>query len=129
MPQGIELFELIQSSGALGEALGRQLLRQLLSTLSALHGMGLVHRDIKPENLLVSRLGGDGRMPRLKLIDFGFSTIEYERSDGLRGLAGSPEYSAPEVLSWLKAEVSPDKVHLLRRRDESEKGLSRTQRA
>ena len=44
---------------------------------------------------------------RLVLIDFGYAAIGYKENEPLDGLAGSPEYAAPEVLSWLDGDGSP----------------------
>ena len=41
---------------------------------------------------------------RLVLIDFGYACCA---TRGLKGLAGSPEYAAPEVLTWLDEEGGP----------------------
>ncbi len=40
----------------------RELARQLLETLSFLHGIGLIHTDLKPENVLVVTAGLPIRM-------------------------------------------------------------------
>ena len=114
--RGCELFELIDRQGALPEPTVRSLMAQLLSALAGLHALGIVHRDIKPENLMVSpRADRDSRRAEsevsadmelhLTVIDFGYAALlEAAGPGGLRGLSGSPEYAAPEVLSWLEAE-------------------------
>ena len=43
---------------------------------------------------------------RLTLIDFGYADVKCGGKQ-LRGLAGSPEYAAPEVLSWLENDDAP----------------------
>ena len=56
-----------------------------------MHSEGVVHRDIKPENVMLTKEG------ELKLIDFGLS----QRTEGdnkLKTIAGTPYYTAPEVL-------------------------------
>ena len=72
-------------------ALVRNVLRQLVAGLSALHLKGKLHRDIKPSNIMV---GQDGRVV---ILDFGLITdvlpgtvITEER------MAGTPAYLAPE---------------------------------
>lgn len=108
---GRELFELVEERGALPSVLVRTLVRQLLSALEALAGLGVVHRDVKPENLMVTEdAGSDGA--RLTLIDFGYAALLGDSGSGgadgdalLSGVAGSPEYAAPEVLSWLEVEA------------------------
>ena len=43
---------------------------------------------------------------RLTLIDFGYADVKCGGTD-LTRLAGSPEYAAPEVLSWLAEQGDP----------------------
>jgi len=125
---GCELFELIDAQGALPAPVVCSLMAQLLTALSALHALDIVHRDIKPENLMVSAVGADGTPDgsrdlttaplapdtalHLTLIDFGYAALEVSQrgEPSLRGLSGSPEYAAPEVLSWLAGEV-PGREH------------------
>ena len=44
----------------------KEVARQLLQALDALHAVGIVHRDVKPQNVIVSQ-----RARRVKLIDLG----------------------------------------------------------
>ncbi|KAL1496686.1 hypothetical protein AB1Y20_014280 [Prymnesium parvum] len=98
---GAELFELVDKHGAMPMGLVRLLMAQLLSALEVLHNsLGLVHRDVKPENLMVHGLHSK-ESARVVLIDFGYA-VKASGADAIRGVAGSPEYAAPEVLSWLK---------------------------
>ena len=112
---GRELFELVEERGALDLALVRSLTRQLCTALAALAQLGVVHRDVKPENLMITE--EEGGTSRLTLIDFGYAAL-LGSADGsgsggataegeglLSGVAGSPEYAAPEVLSWLEVEA------------------------
>mmetsp|Transcript_8202 Transcript_8202/g.21617 ORF Transcript_8202/g.21617 Transcript_8202/m.21617 type:complete len:345 (-) Transcript_8202:412-1446(-) len=96
---GEELFNVIDAKGSLPLVTVHVIMQQLLSALAALHELGIVHRDIKPENLMVSGLE-DPNALRLTLIDFGYADVK-SGGENLERLAGSPEYAAPEVLSWL----------------------------
>jgi serine/threonine protein kinase len=105
---GRELFEMVEEKGALAAATVASLMRQLLTALEALARLGVVHRDVKPENIMVSEGDGAGDGHRLTLIDFGYAAIvggEEGAPATLTGVAGSPEYAAPEVLSWLEVEA------------------------
>ena len=79
------------SSQRIDPALVRNVLRQLVAGLSALHQKGKLHRDIKPSNIMVGRDG------RVAILDFGLIT------DVVPGtamtddrMAGTPAYLAPE---------------------------------
>lgn len=106
---GRELFDLVEQKGALPNEFVCTLMKQLLTALEALERVGVVHRDVKPENMMVSE--SDDGPPRLTLIDFGYAAVlssggvEAGGGEKLSGVAGSPEYAAPEVLSWLEVEA------------------------
>ena len=102
--EGSELFELVEQ-GPLAEPVVRTLMRQLVSALAALHGRGVAHCDVKPENLMVnSKEGQASTSSTLTIIDFGYAALldASRPANQLQGLAGSPEYAAPEVLAWLE---------------------------
>lgn len=65
--------------------------RQICSAVSAVHGAGLLHRDIKAQNVMIA---DDGRVV---LMDFGAGR-ETGRARHA-GLAGTPLYLAPEVIT------------------------------
>ncbi|VFQ71453.1 unnamed protein product [Cuscuta campestris] len=48
---------------------------QILMGLSHVHEKGFVHNDLKPENILAFPAADGGRLFRLKLADFGVSTL------------------------------------------------------
>ena len=128
---GVELFTLVERHGALPEPFVAPLMAQLCHALAALHSIGVVHCDVKPENLIIShypasqhplpggeeglaggrRADREGREadgesslpPQLTLIDFGYAATLAE-GESCEGLAGSPEYAAPEVLTWLSRD-------------------------
>ncbi|XP_021740305.1 serine/threonine-protein kinase PEPKR2-like [Chenopodium quinoa] len=68
------------------------ILKELMLVIKYCHEMGVVHRDIKPENILLTSSG------KMKLADFGLA-VRVATGQSLTGVAGSPAYVAPEVLS------------------------------
>jgi serine/threonine protein kinase len=95
---GKELFDVIQAVGHLQEESARDLARQLIHGLSALHQRGIIHRDVKVENALVQADGG------VKLVDFGLATPVWDTA-AASVLSGSPGHMAPELLR--KKPLSP----------------------
>jgi eukaryotic-like serine/threonine-protein kinase len=73
---------------------------QLCRAISAVHNAGLLHRDIKSHNVMVAEDG------RVVLMDFG--TGRELGGDSAAGLAGSPLYLAPELLSGQESTVRSD---------------------
>ena len=69
-------------------------LRQVLTALSFVHGLGLIHCDLKPENVLIVSLS----RCIVKLIDFGSSCFV---NDPHSSYVQSRAYRAPEVVLGL----------------------------
>ena len=92
---GGDLFERLERSGGrYEEDVSARLALQAGGALGYLHARGIVHRDLKPDNLVYASAAADAPV---KLVDFGFAATNL---DGLEGLCASPDYAAPEVLSW-----------------------------
>ena len=73
---------------------------KLCGAIAAVHDAGLLHRDIKSHNVM---LADDGR---LVLMDFG--TGRELGDNSAAGLAGTPLYLAPELLSGQEPTVRSD---------------------
>lgn len=92
---GGELFNRIVEQGRFNEKSAAALFAQILLSMEYLHSLNIVHRDVKPENILYVKEGSS----EIKLIDFGYAGV-WEASKQLTGLCGTPDYVAPEVLTW-----------------------------
>ncbi|KAF0913297.1 hypothetical protein E2562_021948 [Oryza meyeriana var. granulata] len=94
---GGRLLDEMAREGKFSEQRAAIVIKDLMSVVKYCHEMGVVHRDIKPENILLTKAG------KIKLADFGLAA---RVADGqkLSGIAGSPAYVAPEVLSGCYSE-------------------------
>jgi len=92
---GGELFNRIVEQGRFSEPDAAELFAQILLAMEYLHSLNIVHRDVKPENILYVSQGST----QIKLIDFGYAGV-WAPDKELSGLCGTPDYVAPEVLSW-----------------------------
>jgi calcium-dependent protein kinase len=91
---GGELFDRISSLGYFSEELAARIIAQILSAITYCHDRNIVHCDLKPENILFEN---NSEYSNIKVIDF--ETSQYlNKSKGLRKMAGSRYYIAPEVL-------------------------------
>ncbi|KAG2131741.1 kinase-like domain-containing protein, partial [Suillus clintonianus] len=66
--------------------------KQLFEAVDFMHQHGVAHMDLKPKNILIPVNGG-----RLTVIDFNRSLRVKGVEHKFRGIAGTPEYIAPEV--------------------------------
>ncbi len=86
------LEALIRRHGPLGWIEAVSIGVKLAGALEAAHNVGILHRDVKPGNILLSDYGEP------QLTDFGIARIAggFQTTTGV--IAGSPAYTAPEVL-------------------------------
>ncbi len=75
-----------------------RVLMQVCNALSYAHNKGILHLDIKPENVMIGEFG------EVYLMDWGIAACLSDDGPGhlpqvsqLRGIAGTPEYMAPEI--------------------------------
>ena len=95
---GGDLFDRIETHGPCTEPEAAQIAQQVGGALVHMHSLHIVHRDIKPDNLAFA--SRDGAI-EVKLIDFGFAVVCPQAK--LRGLSGTMDYAAPELVSWYAA--------------------------
>jgi eukaryotic-like serine/threonine-protein kinase len=69
----------------------RDVMRQIVEGVSALHAAGKLHRDIKPTNVIINN-GGEA-----KVLDFGLAVDEFALKEaGKFDVVGTSHYMAPE---------------------------------
>lgn len=82
----------------------QRLMRQILKGVSFLHRHNVVHLDLKPQNILLT---SDRPLGDIKIVDFGLSRI-VNNNEELREIMGTPEYVAPEILSYEPISTATD---------------------
>lgn len=100
-----ESLEARLKRGALDWREAVEIAMQACSALEAAHGAGVIHRDITPANLFVTSQG------TVKLLDFGVARFAAEQRtdvEGHVGIAGTPEYMAPEQAAGADADERAD---------------------
>src|ERR1700691_1170743 len=95
---GKTLSFLVLAQGPFGYREAALIGRDVAKALSAVHRAGLLHRDIKAENVMREEGG------RILLMDFGLSTLPQRQT----GVAGTPNYMAPELFRGNPATVASD---------------------
>ncbi len=82
---------LLRKGTAPEPALVREVMRQIVEGISALHAAGKLHRDIKPTNVIINT-GGEA-----KVLDFGLAADEFALKEAGRfDVVGTSAYMAPE---------------------------------
>jgi eukaryotic-like serine/threonine-protein kinase len=100
---GSSLEQLISDRSSLSLLDATNFLMQTCSALAAAHRQGLAHRDFKPANILVRPDG------TAKLADFGLAKqLTNEPETGNVGLAGTPQFMAPELFKGAHANQQTD---------------------
>lgn len=101
---GGELFErVIDDDFTLTEKLCKLYIRQICEGVNFMHKLNILHLDLKPENILCINRNGH----RIKIIDFGLAR-KFDPNQTLRVLFGTPEFVAPEVVTYEKIGYGTD---------------------
>lgn len=89
---GGDLLNFVRGKGRLCELEAREVFKQLVEGVAAVHEKSVLHRDLKLENVLL-----DLSLQTIKLCDFGISRI-VEPGTVMNEQCGTPAYLAPEIL-------------------------------
>uniref|UniRef100_A0A672HMR6 Myosin, light chain kinase 5 n=1 Tax=Salarias fasciatus TaxID=181472 RepID=A0A672HMR6_SALFA len=93
---GGELFErIVDDNFEHTEPASVLYMRQILEGISYMHRQNIVHLDLKPENIVCVDTSGTA----IKIIDFGLAS-KLDGSAPLKVMHGTPEFVAPEVISY-----------------------------
>ena len=92
---GKSIRELLRKSenGYLSEPETRKILRDIIKGLTFLHNRQIIHHDIKLENFLI---GANGKV---KIADFGLSTVLKEDDEKQFSICGTTSYLSPEIIN------------------------------
>ena len=97
---GEDLASLLRRIGRVPREKALEIARRLCAGLAAVHERGVIHRDLKPANVML-----DGR-GEVRLTDFGLAGLAQAAHGG--GIAGTPQYMAPEQLAGKGTSVQSD---------------------
>ncbi len=98
--RGLTLAQAIEQGKTFSTPEALEIGIQLCSAVAAVHSAGLLHRDIKAQNAMLAEDG------RVVLMDFG-TGLQFGDA-WAPGLAGTPLYLAPELLSGSEPSVRSD---------------------
>ncbi|KAK6617939.1 hypothetical protein RUM43_014168 [Polyplax serrata] len=101
---GGELQRIVDVQESLSELETVLILKQILRGILFLHARNIAHLDIKPQNILLS---GNCPLSEIKLCDFGISRV-IQAGVEVREILGTPDYIAPEVLSYEPISLNTD---------------------
>ncbi|XP_075767402.1 serine/threonine-protein kinase 17A-like [Pelodiscus sinensis] len=103
---GGEIFQLCvaEEDEAFTEQDVIRLVRQILRGVAFLHQHSVVHLDLKPQNILLT---SSSPLGDIRIVDFGLSR-QVDAVGEVREILGTPEYVAPEVLSYEPISTATD---------------------
>ncbi|XP_070708167.1 myosin light chain kinase, smooth muscle-like [Pempheris klunzingeri] len=101
---GGELFErIVDDNFEHTEPTSARYVQQILEGMQYVHKQNIVHLDLKPENIVCVDTTGT----RIKIIDFGLAR-KLEEGKPLMVMHGTPEFVAPEVISYEPVSLETD---------------------
>jgi len=106
--EGGEIFKI--DNGKLSQTHSKYILYHLLKSLRDLRKNNIIHRDLKPDNIVFKKEGCTLLENRIKLVDFGLSTLSLKETVLIHRKCGTPGFIAPEVINMSK-ESTADICH------------------
>ncbi|KAM7381550.1 hypothetical protein PAMA_012408 [Pampus argenteus] len=101
---GGELFEhILDDNFDHTELTSARYMKQILEGMQYVHKQNIVHLDLKPENIVCVDTSGT----QIKIIDFGLAS-KLEKNKPLLVMHGTPEFMAPEVISYEPVSLETD---------------------
>lgn len=103
--EGRSLRDLLAADVPLPTEQALSLIRQIAEGMAYCHDNQVIHRDLKPENILVT---ADGKPV---IMDFGLALTKGSHRvtySNLSGMAGSPDYMAPEQVEGQRGDPRTD---------------------
>lgn len=104
LASGGELQRIVDVQDGLSEKEAVHVMRQIIQGLVFLHENNIAHLDLKPQNLLLTT---DYPEMDVTLCDFGISRVIQDGVE-VREILGTPDYVAPEVLSYEPISLATD---------------------
>lgn len=101
---GEDIYEVLHKEGELYPVEVREVLRQILSAVAALHAQGCIHKDLKLENVVLERVHGAEFI--VKLIDFDTMAVWSPKGPPELDVLGTDQYIAPEAYQGIYSPAS-----------------------
>ena len=99
---GRTLSNYINNMGAMNLNKFQATATKLASAIDYIHQQDIIHRDIKLDNILMNDFGD------IKLTDFGLAIESQAEDSEISGIAGTPLYMAPEVITGKSVSSKSD---------------------
>jgi len=107
---GMDLFETLEAEGRISMSMAREILRQLLTSLTHLHQHNAVHKDLKLENVMydTGQVGSKSSagLSQVKVIDFDTVEEWTPNSPIAKDVVGTDQYISQEAYAGKYSPLS-----------------------
>ena len=104
------LYDESRKKKAINRVVLFRVIKQIASALDFMHKRRIIHRDIKSDNILVFKIDHPTGDVHIKLTDFG--TANFLTPDGMKFVAGTPGFMAPEMFEFISSDEYTIKVDI-----------------